>query len=111
MAARTAIGCILILGPLQGNAQGVEQWPIEKFGKLTEQLNFCKKAVLFFDCIEEKRQLDAREFQLRLKIKERIFALTNFEEERWFQRSRCRWLTSGDRNTAYSTIMHYPGLG
>lgn len=79
----------------------LSQWHVQNFSKLREQLEFCKRAVLFFDQIEEHRSLDAREYQLRLKIRERIFELASFEEERWFQRSHCKWLTSGDRNTSY----------
>ncbi|XP_078173294.1 uncharacterized protein LOC144567116 [Carex rostrata] len=49
----------------------------------------------------QHKRLDVREFSIRLKLKERIFELANFEELKWFQRSRCRWLQHGDRNTTF----------
>lgn len=49
------------------------------------QLTFCKEAVLFFDRIEEHRELQPHEFKLRCKIKERAFMLASNLEERWRQ--------------------------
>lgn len=65
------------------------------------QLNSCKEGILFFDRIEEKRTLDAREFKLRQKIKEKVYELANIIENRWRQRSRYKWLQLGNRNTRF----------
>lgn len=64
-------------------------------------LDFCKKTVLFFDQIEEKRVLFEHEFKLRLQIKENAFELANNVELKWKQRSRCNWLANGDRNSKF----------
>ncbi|XP_078178587.1 uncharacterized protein LOC144572790 [Carex rostrata] len=77
------------------------RWHQTRFVHMDDQLQYCKKAILFFDKIEEKRKLDRREFCLRQKIRERAFELSSNLEIRWHQRSRCNWLTSGDRNTRF----------
>lgn len=79
----------------------LRKWHLQNFGELNDQLSFSKRAVLFFDKIEEHRRLDQREFLLRIKLKERIFELANFEEMKWYQRSRCRWVQYGDRNASF----------
>lgn len=76
-------------------------WHQKEFQNMHSQLTLCKKAVLFFDRIEERRMLEPHEFQMRCKIKERAFQLANNQEERWRQRARCRWLTQGDKNTRF----------
>lgn len=76
-------------------------WQFEAFGDMEKQLDCCKKAVKFFDQIEEKRVLFAHEFKLRLKIKERAFELANNIESKWKQRSRCNWLAHRDRNSKF----------
>lgn len=76
-------------------------WHKEGFGEMDKQLQYCKKAVLFFDKIEEKRPLAQHEFQLRCRIKERSYELANNLEERWRQRSSNNWIKQGDRNTRY----------
>lgn len=49
---------------------------------MEKQLALGKKAVLFFDTIEEKRALAGYEFWLRCKIKERVFELAcNLKEK------------------------------
>lgn len=76
-------------------------WHKLNFGKMEEQLVHCKNAISFFDKIEERRLLDERERSLRTKIREKAFELANIIELRWQQRARCKWLSQGDRNTAY----------
>lgn len=76
-------------------------WRLEAFGHLEKQLEFCGKAILFFDQIEEKRPLALHEFQLRIQIRERAFELASNIEAKWKQRSTCNWLANGDRNSKF----------
>lgn len=76
-------------------------WHKEKFAQMDVQLTYCKRVILFFDKIEEHRELSRHEFLLRNKIRERAYQLANNVEKRWQQRARCKWLSQGDKNTAY----------
>lgn len=57
-------------------------WHKEEFNKMDEQLTFCKKVILFFDRIEERRILERHEFLLQNKITERTYQLANNLETR-----------------------------
>lgn len=48
--------------------KGLSLWHSEKFGAMEKQLELCRKALLFFDTIEEQRQLVQHEFCMRIKI-------------------------------------------
>ncbi|XP_078159587.1 uncharacterized protein LOC144555214 [Carex rostrata] len=76
-------------------------WQADSFGPMEKQLQYCKDSILFFDRIEEQRSLSTQEFKLRILIRERAFLLANNIELKWRQRSRCRWVAEGDRNTRF----------
>lgn len=53
----------------------LRKWHSENFTEMEEQHEFCKKVILFFDIIEEKRPLQPHEFKLRNMTMERAFML------------------------------------
>lgn len=79
----------------------LREWHLNNFSEMEKQLGFCKKVILFFDTIEEKRHLQPHEFRLRVRTRERAYMLANYLEKKWMQRSTCRWLKDGDRNTRF----------
>lgn len=81
--------------------RAIRLWQDETFGDIEKQLDFCKKSILFFDQIEERRNLCDHEFRFRLKIKERAYELATNIESKWKHRSRCNWLANGDTNSRF----------
>lgn len=76
-------------------------WHRKRFGKMQKELEACKQTILFFDKIEETRDLIAKEFVSRQKMCERAYELATNIELRWQQWARCNWLASGDCNTRF----------
>lgn len=81
--------------------QELREWHCNNYNNLELQLKNSKKAISFFDQIEEKIILFPEEFALRQQLRERAFYLASLAESKWSQRSRCRWLTEGDNNTRF----------
>lgn len=79
----------------------LRKWHTDNLTDMEKQLDFCKKVILFFDTIEEKRQLLSHEFKLRNMVRERAFMLANYLEQKWRHRSTCRWLREGDKNSRF----------
>jgi hypothetical protein len=76
-------------------------WRKEKFLMMDNQLVLCNDVILFFDCIEEKIALATSEFMFKIKLRERAYELAVVQEMKWQQRSRCKWLSYGDKNTRF----------
>lgn len=76
-------------------------WHSTHHGQMRVQLDNTKKAILFFDQIEEKRNLTEGEFIFRQLLRQRSFHLAKLMEIKWSQRARCKWLAEGDDNTRF----------
>lgn len=81
--------------------KALRRWSEEKFKSSETNLTRSKWVVRQLDRVEEHRNLNRVELQLRVMLKEHIFRLAAEKELKWKQRSRCTWLALGDRNTAY----------
>lgn len=76
-------------------------WHVSNFSDLDSQLDNCKAEILQLDQLEERGNLDQVQFIHRQKLREKAFNLSAIIETRWFQRSRCRWISLGDNNTRF----------
>jgi hypothetical protein len=89
------------LQKIEGTHVRLAEWHKLHFTNMVSQIKSCSEAILLLDCIQEKRNLSPVEFKLRIKLRDRAYELGVAQELRCHQRSRCKWLKSGDKNTRF----------
>lgn len=91
-SARPSSDPRLFIGKIDKMHKEFKEWHLGRFSLMDTQLENYRKALMFFDSIEEHRTLDTGEFNFRLKIRARAYELAQNIELRWRQRSRVTWL-------------------
>ncbi|XP_058733621.1 uncharacterized protein LOC131605261 [Vicia villosa] len=90
-----------ILVNLGNVTRGIDKWKFDSFDKIKHM-----KKVLMRRLEGVQRKLQARDNyggmrRLEKQIQQELSDILNKEEIMWFQRSRTKWLSDGDRNTSY----------
>lgn len=79
----------------------INDWKKEMFGSVEEKKGQLLCYIASLDLKEETCYLTETERYQRLVLKEEFQRKVHWEEIKWNQRSRVRWLVDGDRNTKF----------
>lgn len=81
--------------------RGLRLWHSQTFGQLDKRLKEYRDEILLLDRKEEARPLNPTDLNRRTHLRALAYDMAINLEERWRQRSRCNWLSLGDRNTRF----------
>lgn len=79
----------------------IKDWAKVHFGDVTNTKEIILQEIQLLDNKEEVGQLMPAEMSRRLSLKEDFVRKVREEEIKWKQRSRCKWLNDGDKNTQF----------
>jgi hypothetical protein len=77
---------------LQNMQRHLKIWHRARFSQMDMQRENCHRLITFFDRLEELRTLTDFEWFIRIKTRERVYEISQNQEEHWHQRARCKWL-------------------
>lgn len=80
--------------------KGLKIWS-KSISQLSMLIKNSNKLVLFFDILEEFRELSTKEWNGRNIIKQHLKNLLSYKNIYWKQRATIRWVKFGDENTDF----------
>jgi hypothetical protein len=76
-------------------------WHRARFAHTDVHYENCQQLITFFDRLEEIRYLAPLEIFIIIKVRERAYELATNRELRWEQRTCCKWMSAGNKNTGF----------
>lgn len=80
--------------------KGLKIWS-KNISQLATAIQDTNSVILFFDTIEEFRNLAPHEWEARLVLKEHLVKLLNSQQVYWKQRATIRWISRGETNAKF----------
>lgn len=95
------MGCLQALKKLKLLKMKIKDWACDHYGSVEIVISELLQKIQELDIKEEAGILDAEDRDRRLNLKNLLLRKLSEQEVKWKQRSRCKWLKEGIKNTKF----------